>query len=161
MAVVIDASALGLSWAALPALSSGPIAATPVAAAWSAAGGMSTTAISGCPMFPADNVWNAPIDSLPVDPNSAAYINSIGGSTTLHADFGANWNGGPFGIPYTTVPGTQPRVPVSFLYSGESDPGPYPIPPNAPIEGGADAFAAALSLRAATQQAIAQRLEPG
>jgi hypothetical protein len=137
LAVLIGASALGLSWAALPALSSGPIAATPIAPD-SPAAEMSTAAISGCPMFPADNVWNTPVDSLPVDPNSAAYINSIGYNTYLHPDFGANWNGGPFGIPYTTVPGTQPRVPVTFGYDGESDPGPYPIPTAAPIEGGPD-----------------------
>ena len=42
----------------------------------------------------------------------------------------------PIGIPYTTVPGTQPRVPVSFQYADESDPGPYPVPANAPVEGG-------------------------
>jgi hypothetical protein len=138
LAVLIGASALGLSWAALPALSSGPATATLASPAFPAAGEMSTAAISGCPMFPADNVWNTPIDLLPVDPNSATYINSIGYNTTLHPDFGANWNGGPFGIPYTTVPGNQPRVPVSFLYSSESDPGPYPIPPDAPVEGGSD-----------------------
>jgi hypothetical protein len=137
MAVLIGASALGLSWAALPALSAGPATATPSAAAWSVAD-ISTAAISGCPMFPADNVWNTPVDSLPVDPNSDAYINSIGRSTTLHADFGADWNGGPFGIPYTTVPGNQSRVAVTFGYAGESDPGPYPIPTAAPIEGGPD-----------------------
>ena len=45
-------------------------------------------------------------------------------------------HGGPIGIPYVTVPGTQAKVPVSFTYAHESDPGPYPIPPNAPIEGG-------------------------
>jgi hypothetical protein len=138
MAVLIGASLLGLSWAALPALSSGPTSATPTATVWPAAGEMSTAAISGCPMFPADNVWNTPVDSLPVDPNSAAYINSIGYNTYLHPDFGADWNGGPFGIPYTTVPGNQPRVAVTFGYAGESDPGPYPIPTAAPIEGGPD-----------------------
>jgi hypothetical protein len=136
LAVLIGASALGLSWAALPALSSGPISSTPAATVWPAAGEMSTAAISGCPMFPADNVWNTPVDSLPVDPNSDAYINSIGATRYLHPDFGADWNGGPFGIPYTTVPGTQPRVPITFGYAGESDPGPYPIPTAAPIEGG-------------------------
>jgi hypothetical protein len=57
----------------------------------------------------------------------------------LHPDFGANWDGGPFGIPYVVVPGTQPKVPVTFDYADESDPGPYPIPANAPIEGGANA----------------------
>ncbi len=97
-----------------------------------------TSAGMECTWFPADNVWNARVDGLPVDAHSAAYIATIGAATGMHADFGANWNGGPFGIPYTTVPGTQPRVAVTFDYDDESDPGPYPIPPDAPIEGGAD-----------------------
>lgn len=95
--------------------------------------------IAGCAVFPADNVWNVPVDTLPVDPNSAAYISTIGATKYVHADFGSGtWNGGPIGIPYTTVPGTQPKVPVTFGYSDESDPGPYPIPPNPPIEGGSN-----------------------
>src|SRR5262249_4236724 len=53
-----------------------------------------------------------------------------------HADFGTVWKGAPNGIPYIVVPGDQPRVPVRIEYAGESDPGPYPIPPDAPIEGG-------------------------
>jgi len=93
--------------------------------------------IAGCPMFPADNIWNARVDSLPVHPRSDDYINSIGRDTGLHPDFGSGtWDGGPIGIPYTTVPGTQPRVNVTFGYADESDPGPYPIPPDPPIEGG-------------------------
>jgi hypothetical protein len=87
--------------------------------------------------FPADNPWNRPVDKEPVDPNSAALIASIGASTALHPDFGANWNGGPFGIPYMVVAGNQAKVPMTFEYADESDPGPYPFPPNAPIEGGA------------------------
>jgi len=91
----------------------------------------------GCPMLPADNIWNAPIDTLPVDPQSQTYINTIGANRTLKADFGSGlWEGGPIGIPYITVPGTQPRVPITFDYDDESDAGPYPIPPDAPIEGG-------------------------
>ena len=46
------------------------------------------------------------------------------------------WEGAPIGIPYVVVPGTQKKVPVTFKYADESDPGPYPIPPDAPIEGG-------------------------
>lgn len=95
--------------------------------------------LNGNRPFPADNPWNTPIDNEPVDPNSDTLIASIGLSTGLHPDFGADWNGGPFGIPYVVVTGTQPKLPVSFDYADESDPGPYPIPPNAPIEGGADA----------------------
>jgi hypothetical protein len=93
--------------------------------------------IGNCTVFPADNVWNTPIDTLPVDPNSATYVNTIGPSLGLKADFGAGlWNGGPIGIPYVTVPGTQTKYPASFLYADESDPGPYAVPLNAPIEGG-------------------------
>lgn len=96
--------------------------------------------IAGCPQFPPDNIWNARVDTLPLDPNSNLYINTIGATTGLHADFGAGeWppgSGAPIGIPWTNVPGTQPQVPVTFDYEDESDPGPYPIPTNAPIEGG-------------------------
>jgi hypothetical protein len=87
--------------------------------------------------FPQDNAWNTPIDKAPVDPNSENLIASIGANTGLHPDFGANWDGGPFGIPYVVVAGNQPRVAMSFYYSNQSDPGPYPIPYDAPIEGGA------------------------
>ncbi len=94
--------------------------------------------VGGCPLFPANNVWNTRIDSLPVDPRSDDYINMIGSNTGVHPDFGTEWEGAPIGIPYTTVPGTQPLVQVVFEYDDESDPGPYPIPPDAPIEGGPD-----------------------
>ncbi len=90
-------------------------------------------------VFPGDNPWNRDISGLPVDPDSAALIRSIGADKGLHPDFGAVYEGRPNGIPYVVVPGTQPRVPVRFQYADESDPGPYPIPPDAPIEGGPDA----------------------
>ncbi len=92
--------------------------------------------LAGCPVFPVDHIWNTPVDRLPLDPNSTAYINSIGAADNLHADFGSgDWEGFPIGIPYTLVPGTQPKVSVEFEYDDESDPGPYPIPPNPNIEG--------------------------
>ena len=90
-------------------------------------------------VFPADNAWNRDVSSEPVDPNSANLIASCGATRSLHPDFGTEYDGVPWGIPYVTVRGDQPRVPVSFYYADESDPGPYPIPPNAPIEGGAGA----------------------
>jgi len=91
----------------------------------------------GCRMFPADSVWNTPVADLPVSPQSAQYIAAIGPSSPLHPDFGqGDWDGEPMGIPYTVVSGSQPKVPVSFMYADESDPGPYPVPPNALIEGG-------------------------
>ena len=96
--------------------------------------------LAGCPVFPANNVWNAPVDRLAVDPRSAAYVAAIGAQRTMHPDFGAGiWppeTGGPIGIPFIDVPAGQARVEVSFRYADESDPGPYPIPAGAPIEGG-------------------------
>ncbi|MDR3686552.1 MAG: PKD domain-containing protein [Coriobacteriia bacterium] len=91
----------------------------------------------GFQLFPADNSWNTDISALPVERNSAAYLASIGLSTGLHPDFGTVWDGAPIGIPYVVVRGTQPKVPITFYYADESDPGPYPIPLGAPIEGGA------------------------
>lgn len=95
--------------------------------------------LAGCPVFPADHVWNVPVDRLPLHPRSADYVASIGANATMHPDFGEGlWLGGVIGIPYVTVPGSQARVPLSFYYPGESDPGPYPIPDDAPVEGGGD-----------------------
>jgi hypothetical protein len=115
------------------------VAALTLAVAAPAAGAPSL-ASSGCPLFPADNVWHADVSRLPVHPRSGAYVASMGTGAGIHADFGSGtWEGGPIGIPYTVVPAGQARVPVRFGYAGESDPGPYPIPPDAPVEGGPDA----------------------
>jgi hypothetical protein len=91
-----------------------------------------------CPVLPADNIWNRNISALPTHVLSDAYINSIGLSAHVHADFGSGlWQGGPIGIPYAFVPGTQPFVPIVYTaYGNQSDPGPFPIPTDAPIEGG-------------------------
>src|ERR1019366_7742182 len=90
-------------------------------------------AVTGCSVFPSNNVWNTRIDSLPVDVNSNAYITTIGATNGLHPDFDSS--GG--GVPFLTIPDTQPYVATSFEISDESDPGPYPVPNNAPIEDGA------------------------
>ena len=90
-----------------------------------------------CEIFPEDNHWNLRVDKLPLHPRSRRIIRTIGRDESVHPDFGSGkWDGGPIGIPFTTVPGDQEKVPVKFFYADESDPGPYPIPPNAPIEGG-------------------------
>jgi len=95
--------------------------------------------VAGCPIFPADNVWNTLIDRLPIDPNSSAYITTIGATKGVHPDFGSGlYGGGPIGIPFNVVPGNQRKVPIAFYYEDESDPGPYPIPTDALIEGGPD-----------------------
>ncbi|MDH5291445.1 MAG: hypothetical protein OEY41_15735 [Acidimicrobiia bacterium] len=90
-----------------------------------------------CQVFPADNWWNRDIRSLPVHAQSAAWVSSLG-SGRVHPDFGTVWEGKGIGIPYVVVNGSQPRVPVRFNYVGESEPGPYPIPANAPVEDGSD-----------------------
>lgn len=92
----------------------------------------------GCQVFPPDNPWNTDISDLPVHPLSDAYIDAIGRDENLHPDFGTVWEDAPNGIPYLIVSGHQLKVPVSFEYEDESDAGPHPIPPDAPIEGGPD-----------------------
>jgi len=94
--------------------------------------------IGKCEILPADNPLNTDISKYPVHPNSDAFIASVGGDKGLHPDFGTVWAGAPNGIPYIAVSGDQPKVPITFEYADESDPGPYPIPDNAPIEGGPD-----------------------
>lgn len=90
-----------------------------------------------CSVFPPDNIWNRNIQLVPVHELSAKFITVISPSMVLHPDFGSRLvNGLPNGFPYITVPGDQPRVPITFTYASESDPGPYPIPTNAPVEGG-------------------------
>jgi hypothetical protein len=86
--------------------------------------------------FPDDNPWNQDISKAPVDPLSDRLLASIGLDRPLHPDFGTVYQGAPSGIPYIVVPGKQAKVPVRFQYPDESDPGPYPIPKDAPIEGG-------------------------
>jgi hypothetical protein len=86
--------------------------------------------IANCRMFPADNIWNARVDSLPLHPMSDAWIDSIGREEGFHMDFGSgDWDGGPIGIPYNVVSGSSvTKYTLEFYYPDESDPGPYPIP---------------------------------
>jgi len=84
-------------------------------------------------MFPASYPLNREIARAPVNPRSAQYIAAIGRSLHLHPDFGVD---PAYGIPYTVVGPRQPRVPITFTeYGEESEPGPYPVPPGAPVEG--------------------------
>lgn len=87
-------------------------------------------------IFPASNPWNTDISRAKVHPRSADYIKSIGADKTMHPDFGTMWKGVPNGIPFCVVGPKQKRVEVTFKYKDESDKGPYPIPDDAPIEGG-------------------------
>ncbi|MEO6123907.1 MAG: hypothetical protein ABIR32_09360 [Ilumatobacteraceae bacterium] len=92
--------------------------------------------IAGCSIYPADNAWNMRVDGLPRRVGSAATIARIQavGSDNLHPDFGENPE---YGIPFVVVPADQPLVPITYTEAGnESDPGPFPIPLDAPVEGG-------------------------
>jgi hypothetical protein len=88
-----------------------------------------------CPIFPDTNVWNRRVDTLPVRSDSARLIRSIGLDDGVHADFGSYLG---YGIPYTVVGSSTPKVAVRFDYADESDAGPYPIPASPKIEGGSD-----------------------
>jgi hypothetical protein len=143
-----------LAHAYLKKLSEGGAAAPPAAAAPaatirapaasnSAAGRAKTTRVDfgananldGVRLLPDDSPWHQDISRAPVDRNSARILARIG-DKPLHPDFGPVWEGVPLGIPYVVVSATQKKVPVTFKDAEESDPGPYPIPPDAPIEGG-------------------------
>ena len=94
--------------------------------------------IAGCPVMPSNNAWNQDVSKLPVRRDSQTLINTIsatGGKTMLHADFGG---GGAYGIPFIIVPAKQKKEPIHYTaYGDESSAGPFPIPPTAPVEGGA------------------------
>jgi len=92
--------------------------------------------LGGALLLTANDEWNRDVSKDEVDSLSDAIIASIGANTGLHEDFGLVWKGQPGGIPYYVVSGEQPKVPVSFEYADESDAGPYPMPPDAWIEGG-------------------------
>lgn len=152
MRVACRLAVMLLGWAAVP-----PPA--PTAAAVRAGGAQATsqpatqpvlkTKWGNVPILPADDAWNQDVSTLPVHPRSADFIRSIGEGKSVHPDFGTVWNGAPCGIPYVVVGPDQPKAPVTFEYADESDKGTppagakgpantgwYPIPPDAPIEGG-------------------------
>ena len=111
---------------------------TATATATSTPPSSSVANVGGCQVFPANNPWNQDVSALPVHPNSAKYIANMTSRSNkfLHADFGG---GGVYGIPYNVVPATQAMVPITFTaYGNESDPGPYPVPAGAKVEGGSD-----------------------
>ena len=112
-------------------------AGSPAATARAAGAGANGPHEYSCPIFPANNPINQEIANAPVDPRSAAYVAAIGAGGHLHPDFGTNPG---YGIPYVVVGPRQPRVPISFSeYGEESNPGPYPVPANAPVEGAGEA----------------------
>src|SRR4051812_9058414 len=97
------------------------------------AGGSAGPVVGGCPVFPSTNAWNTDVSAYPVRANSAQYVGNVNssGGMYLHPDFGGD---GEYGIPFKVVAENEPRRRVRYTaYGAESDPGPFPIPPNAPI----------------------------
>ena len=93
--------------------------------------------VPNCNITPANSFWRADVRGLPVKAQSTTYINTAGAAQPLKADFGAGlWDGGPIGIPFDVVSGSQTKVNPVFDYAGESDPGGYPIPTSPHVEGG-------------------------
>lgn len=95
--------------------------------------------VGGCSIFPPDNPWNTRIDDttkFPVHPQWATFQTTMNLTTHLHPDWG-DWSTDHYGIPWQTVPESQALVSETFQYADQSDPGPYPIPADARVEGGA------------------------
>ena len=93
---------------------------------------------TGCTVFPASNIWNTRVDSLPVHEMSETWLASAdAGSTDLHPDFGPP----SYGLPFDVVGRRHPKVHIDFQYASESDRGPYPFDARTPIEGGSDRHA--------------------
>jgi hypothetical protein len=134
--------ALGLAVLAATALGTAALAAGP--------GTTPSPALGSCEVFPSppaslppnapalggEDAWNQDISKAPRDPRSAAYISYINahGGNLLHPDFGSP---SVYGFPYTVVGAGQRKLPVHYTaYGDESDPGPFPIPGKARVEGG-------------------------
>src|SRR6266480_1349628 len=123
-----------ISLVAMAALAAGVAVGVPAAAA--------APPSTSCQVFPADNIWNTDISTLPVHAQGAQWLASMASSTTkLHPDFG----GPPYGFPYNVVDNTHATVSVTFQYASESDPGPYPVGSDTLIEGGSDRHALILN----------------
>ncbi len=115
--------------------SSGASGGAPIPDQGSGVGPDHVPVIGGCKVFPKNDPWNTDISQYPVDPHSAQYLANMNPTAHLHPDFGSNPT---YGIPWITVSGKQAFLPVSFDDPRESNPGPYPFPPNVPIESGSD-----------------------
>jgi hypothetical protein len=98
-------------------------------------------------IFPTDNPWRKDISANPVDPFNTEIISGFS-TNAIKPDFGSGlWQNAPIGIPYVAVCGNQAKIPITFTaYGNESDPGPYPIPLNAPIEGNGSGDAHAIAV---------------
>jgi len=140
LSVVASVAVLAAAGAAASMSAGAAPAASRVRPAALAIEGTAVPGAPGCPMFPADSIWNTDISKLPVDPHSAAWLRAMDSSTTfLHPDFGPDQGGYPYGIPYAIVTSAHKTVRVKFGYPGQSNRVRYPLGPDTPIEGGKNA----------------------
>lgn len=94
--------------------------------------------VEGCAIFTSTSAWNRQVAALPTHTRSDAIIDAIGRNSRAHPDFGTEWDGAPIGIPFVVVD-EPPRIAIDYVaYGDESDPGPFPIPLDTPVEGGPD-----------------------
>jgi hypothetical protein len=94
--------------------------------------------LAGCPVLPPDSAWNTDISHTPLAADSGTLVGAQATGHDVHLDFGDTQR--EYGIPFAIVGARQPRVPITYGtdgadYGDESDHGPFPIPPTAPIEG--------------------------
>jgi hypothetical protein len=133
------------SFTSAPTSASGALATGTAAPTSSPAPRIAGPVIPGtrCPAFPADNVWNTPITTLPVDTESTTWLASMDAATTnLHPDYGPSGNPRrPYGIPWEVVRARTVFTTIRFLYASESDRRPYPLTATTPVEGGSDRHA--------------------
>jgi hypothetical protein len=134
--VLVTAASLGVTRATAARVidtADGPAVATATADRITPPG----PSVGGCSVFPGTNAWNTDISGFALHARSRQIVDRIlaVGGDNLHPDFGENPD---YGIPYVVVPPDQPMVPIELTeYADESDPGPYPVPLDAPVEGGA------------------------
>jgi hypothetical protein len=108
-----------------------------------AADGATSRVLAGtsCHVFPANNYWHADISRLPRHARSKQWLSHMSSGVNLHPDFGPSYGAQPvpYGIPYTVVAHSHPRVHVRFTYADESDDVRYPLGSDSKIEGGSGA----------------------
>jgi hypothetical protein len=127
MLLAVVGLAAGCSASPPKALPSPSAPSSPSASASASGSAGASPQAPECSLFPPANVWHARASGLPVHPDSAAYVASIGAGTPVQAAFGPGT-----GIQVTTVPPEHPDVPVTFVRSAESDAGPYPLSATTP-----------------------------
>jgi hypothetical protein len=94
--------------------------------------------LAGCPVLPPDSPWNTDVSRAPLASDSATLVGAQAAGHDVHLDFGDTQR--EYGIPFAIAAANQRRVPITYGtdgadYGDESDHGPFPIPPTAPIEG--------------------------